>query len=404
MNEWDALGRALRDELGAPPAELQERQLRRIKNAPLGPRPRPRRQWALATALSAAILGVGYFVTIERSESSGRDNEMPSDWIEATSSSLPYRTPDGSSIRLEEGSRGRFSSNEEGSHFDLHNGRATFEVTKRRGQDWTVAAGRYSLHVVGTRFSVSYQQSKLGVWVEEGRVAVSVPQRSDLILLEAGDQLMAEGDRLTLDTQGNPANGWGAASTSVDSESGTQASADPTADPLLPADPAHITPPAAAFNADEADWHALYAKGQYAEALRKAKHIGFETLMNTLSGSRLVDLADTARLGGDSAAALKALRALESRFPEVAAARDADFLMARLHAQRGETTAAIRGLTSYLERGEGTRYSLEALGRLIDLHSRSGHREEARSLAKRYLSRAPKGPYHRLAESVLQQK
>jgi hypothetical protein len=136
--------------------------------------------------------------------------------------------------------------------------------------------------------------------------------------------------------------------------------------------------------------------------LREAKRIGFERLTQSLDASKLVDLADAARLGGDSAAAMLALRVLESRFAAVAAARDSDFLMARLHAQRGETSAAIGRLTTYLERGESARYSLEALGRLVELHSKRGESERARALARRYLERAPNGPYHRLAESVLQ--
>ena len=52
------------------------------------------------------------------------------------------------------------------SQFDLHGGRATFEVAKRPNQDWTVVAGRYTLHVIGTRFSVRYEEDDLDVWVQ----------------------------------------------------------------------------------------------------------------------------------------------------------------------------------------------------------------------------------------------
>jgi hypothetical protein len=404
MNDLDALGKALREELGSPPLDWQERQRRRLRAERLGPAPRQRFGWAMAVAVACAVLGIGYFAV------TGLDGSLATDaastqWLEAGASALPYRTPDGSSIELDEGSRGRFTSDEDGSQFDLHRGRAKFEVTKRPRQSWTVVAGRYSVHVVGTRFTVSYVGGKFGVGVDEGRVAVTVPQRSDPIFLEAGDRLAAEGDQLVVKERGDAAD-QGGATNATDDATADRASAKSEGQPALvgSAELAPATPPLAAPREGEGDWHALYANGQYAEALREAKHVGFERLTRTLDASRLVDLADAARLGGDSEAALKALRALESRFAAVATARDSDFLIARLHAQRGETSAAIRRLTTYLERGEGARYALEALGRLMELHSRSGDPEKARALARRYLERAPNGPYHRLAESILQRR
>jgi hypothetical protein len=148
----------------------------------------------------------------------------------------------------------------------------------------------------------------------------------------------------------------------------------------------------------------LYQAGRYKEALREAKLRGFAGLTQTLSAGRLVALADTARLGGDPNAALAALRALEMRFPGSAAAADVGFLIGRLHAQRGRSAAAIRRLTGYLKRGEGARYSLEAMGRLMELYAASGNAAAARPIATRYLQRAPSGPYQRLAESILEQK
>ena len=130
----------------------------------------------------------------------------------------------------------------------------------------------------------------------------------------------------------------------------------------------------------------------------------FDDLTRRSNASKLLDLSDAARLGGDSQAALAALRALESRFPSAALSMDSDFLMGRLHAQRGENGEATRRLTEYIERGDGSRYAVEALGRLVELHSKSGNEAQARALARRYLDRAPSGPYHRLAESVLDQQ
>jgi hypothetical protein len=283
-------------------------------------------------------------------------------------------------------------------------------VTKRPDQNWTVVAGRYALHVIGTRFTVSYSEGNLGVWVDEGRVAVSVPQRGEPLLLAMVDHLQTEGEKLTLEVH-------------HDGDDHPSPSSDMTEDNVSGNDPsAALEPPhpeaqdtesrgqagsstnARVRGAAGPTWRELYNGGHYAEALREAKRLGFAKLTQTLGASKLVELADTARLGGDSDAALEALGALEARFVSVATAHDSDFLVARLHTQRGETSSAIRRLTKYLERGDGSRYGPEALGRLVELHSQRGNKEQARSLARRYLERAPNGPYHRYAESVLRQK
>lgn len=411
MNDLGQLAKALRDERGAPPVAWQHEQRRRLRNEPVAAPHRPPFRWAMAIALTSALLGMGYFGLVERGDSLANDQEPSSAWLDAHPSSLSYRTPDGSNIQLVEGSRGRFSSDEDGSQFDLHGGRATFDVAKHRDQNWTVVAGRYSLHVVGTRFTVSYHRSDINVWVEEGLVAVSVPQRADLLLLESGDRLEASGDSLTIRTRNDgvasiPSADDASQTSMAGGGTGPILDAHPDASPTDSAgrDSARIPVAGPSGVVHNLGWHELYSQGRYSEALQAAKRLDFGHLTRSLHASKLVDLADTARLGGDSGAALEALRALEARFASVAAARDSDFLVARLLAQRGETGSAIQRLTKYLERGEGARYSLEAMGRLVELHFRRGNQAQARTFARRYLERAPNGPYHRFAESVLEQR
>lgn len=411
MSDLSLLGKALREERGAPPVTWQHEQCRRLRNEQVAAPQRPQFRWAMAIALTSALLGIGYFGLMDRADPLASAQDSSSAWLDAHPSSLSYRTPDGSNIQLVEGSSGRFSSDEDGSQFDLHGGSATFQVAKRSDQNWTVVAGRYSLHVVGTRFTVGYQRGDISVWVEEGLVAVSVPQRADLLLLESGDRLEASGDSLTIRTRNDgvasiPSSG-DASQTSVagggtgailDAHSGTP----PTDSAVRDSARIPMSGPSEAIH--DLGWHELYSQRRYSEALSAAKRVGFGQLTRSLSASKLVDLADAARLGGDSGAALEALRALEARFASVAAARDSDFLVARLLAQRGETGSAIHRLTKYLERGEGARYSLEAMGRLVELHFRRGDRAQAHAFARRYLERAPNGPYHRFAESVLEQR
>ena len=407
MSEFERLGEDLRNELGEPPADWAQQQRRRLRIVPfdrsrLRPGPLLGAGLAFATVLAVAV----YLLDLGPRNGVVTLAPAASIWLDTKASEGQYKMPDGSTVKLEAGSKGRYSQESGVAVFDLHRGRGYFDVAKRPNQDWTVVAGPYRVHVVGTRFSVRYaREGDLDVWVQEGRVAVHVPQRADQVILEPGDELSVHEGRLTLLARGEH------------DDSTRNAKAAPvvpddlarpgvTGDLAQPRNASGAGKPSRPKRGDDAtqQWHALYELGQYREALRVAKEQGFEQLTRTLSAHRLIQLSDAARLSGDTGAALLALRALEVRFPGSAAATDGTFLIGRLHAQRGESAAAIRRLTDYLQKGEHARYSLEAIGRLMELHSRAGNSGQARSLASRYLARAPAGPYQRLAESILDRR
>jgi TolA-binding protein len=315
----------------------------------------------------------------------------------------PYRLEDGSSIALEPGGRGRLTSEHGATRFDLHQGLGHFSVAKHPRQNWTVVAGQYEIHVVGTRFSVSYTApNDLSVSVEQGRVAVRVPERADRVLLQAGDRLSTNQSQLVLQ---HVAGAEHAGETRLTVNPAAKASQSGSVHAPLSVANAPRTQAISSSQerAPRQDWHSLYRKGLYAEALRAAELDGFNALTQSLSAERLINLADVARLGGNSAAALRALVALERRFPGSAAAADAGFLIGRLHATRGESEAAIARFQSYLKRGEGARYSAETLGRLMELEAAKGNAKAARAAAIRYRQAAPKGPYRHLADSILDQ-
>lgn len=406
MHELDTLGKELRRELGHPPADWVEQQRRRLRTVHVKRAPGASKRRVVAVVGFAALLTavVLWFVWNSPDDAAGIS-------LMASTTALPYRAPDGSVIRLEAGSQGHIKQQAHSTLFELQRGRGHFEVAKHPDQDFTVVAGRYQVHVVGTRFNVEYPDpDHLGVSVEEGRVAVRVPLRSTPVLLEAGDRLDVDQNQLALRAgAGRRAHepSRGVLSGTSSSARGEKVSADSAARPRDEAGSMPSPPSGSAVSAEPSaprDWHALYELGRYGAALELAKQQGFEGLTQTLPAARLVQLADAARLGGDSQAALLALRALESRFPGSAVAADAGFLIGRLHAQRGESGSAIQRLTAYLQTGENARYSLEATGRLMELHAAAGNRQPARALAARYLKRAPNGPYRRLAQSVLEQK
>jgi TolA-binding protein len=153
----------------------------------------------------------------------------------------------------------------------------------------------------------------------------------------------------------------------------------------------------------ESDWQTPYRQGNYAASLTRARAIGVKKLIDELSPKSLAELADAARLGGDPELAVRALTALQKRFPGSAEAREGKFLLGRVHALRGDKNAAIGAFEDYLAQKGASTYATEAIGRLMELYSGRGDTERARAMAERYLERAPNGPYQRLARSLLGQ-
>jgi hypothetical protein len=389
MDELDSLARALREELGGPPEAWKAAQRARVRE---GLRePARRASWrgpALWVGAALAVAAAIVWVTVGRTPKADLER-----WLVAEELAAPVRLDDGSSISLSAGGRGRLFADAATVRFDLHGGRASFDVVPARKRTWTISAGGNEVRVVGTRFSVLYGPGEeFEVDVERGVVAVKVPERNASIELEAGDHLRGHPGRVEV----------------------VHRAVKPAPSTPVPEPSAHapvVEAPAAASSATalpgssstaSADWQARYAEGKYAEALALVRASGVGQRLHELPPRKLAELADVARLGGDPELAVAALTALLRRFPNAPEARDGSFLLGRVHALRGDGAAAVDAFERYLAGGAASRYTNEALGRLMELYSKRGNREKARGVAERYLARAPNGPYGRLARSLLE--
>jgi hypothetical protein len=390
MNELEPLASVLRKELGVPPPSFLEEQRFRVRRA-LARRPRSRSALVASLAAAGAILATLIFFAL-----SARQDRPAEHWLVASELREPFRLDDGSTIALDPDARGRLSADASEVRFDLHAGRARFDVRPERKRSWTVSAGKNEVRVIGTRFTVRYGPAdELEVEVERGLVSVQVPERKANIELEAGDRLRGGPGRVEVGRTDRDA---------VASDALRAQTAPPAPLPASLSSARHATAPfpssAGAPAAANGDWQALYREGKYAESLKLLRASGVGQRLNELSAATLAELSDTARLGGDPELALRALTLLTRRFPNSPQARHAKFLLGRLHALRGDAAAAIAALESYLRAGDSSPYATEALGRLMELYSGRGDSERARSMARRYLERAPNGPYQRLARSL----
>jgi hypothetical protein len=382
-DELEPLETALRRELGPPPPAWQDAQRARLREGLRRPAPRRAVRRAMpwvagSLALAAAVL---LFVSLRPAASTER-------WLVAEELRGPLKLDDGSRIALAPGGRGRLFADGTAVRFDLHHGRASFDVNPARKRTWTISAGKNEVRVIGTQFSVFYGPGDaFEVDVERGVVAVRVPDRNASVELKAGDHFRGRPGRMEL-------------------ADGTQ-----DAPPLAP-DPkpeegsfeaptaSGATPPASVASASAPDWQSLYRAGNYAESLSLVRAGGVDRKLGELSAGALSELSEAARLGGDLGLSARALTTLLRRFPGAAEARDGRFLLGRVHALRGDQAAAISAFETYLASGTSSVYVNETLGRLMDLYAARGDAERARSIAKRYLERVPNGPYGRLARSL----
>jgi ferric-dicitrate binding protein FerR (iron transport regulator) len=399
-----SLAADLRKQLGSPPEGWIQAQRARVCSAK-PPRSHPARSARVILAL-AALTGAAAVALVReppRRPSSAASAEADV-WMSGDSMSSPYRLTDGSTIELERGAQGHLSLGSEQVGFDLQRGEAHFDVTHRPGQHWTVAVGAYRVNIIGTRFSIRRPENDgLEVKVEHGVVSVRIPKRSDTITLLAGERLAARAGRVLVerfaDTIAPPA-GPSASPSQVQSlvpEPSAAASAGPSVANAQVASSDTTAP-------DDSGWQKLYREGRYELALAAAKRAGVDRSVTSLRAETLSELADAARLGGDPALAIQALRVIEQRYPNSPAAISAPFLLGRIYAAKGDRNAAIAAFEQYLRKDSQATYANEAIGRLMGLYSSRGDAFDAAEMARRYLARAPRGPYRRQAASLVHER
>ncbi len=394
MTDLERLGQQLRSELGDPPASWAHRQRLRLRGADLEPRPshKPRLLVAALAAASLLALGVYYFPESEIRQAAKSNEEGPPSpsaatrgeevWVEAGAERTTHRLSDGSEIALEPRARGRLDQREDlGTRFDLHEGNAAFDVKKQEGRSFSVVAGEYRVVVVGTRFSTAYvPPSELTVAVEEGAVEVHLPGREAPLSVGGGELLHIEGREFSLTEQRQDTD---------------ESAADGTTDDVdaVQRDDEKRPP--------SVSWQQLYREGKYSQACEDARARSIPELAGRLGATDLIDLASALRLCGDTQGAMTTLETVRRRFPGSVEAHNALFLIGRVQATRGQAAAAISSFDQYLAGAGQGRFAAEALGRLIELHQAAGNRQKARKYAERYLQLAPRGPYRKLAESVI---
>jgi hypothetical protein len=392
-NLGDALAAALE---AGPSRSALVAQRAMVLSAMSKPAPSTNRYWVLGTCAAVAIAAV----VVPRWTTNPSKGELQGAW---QGKSLPERSrvvapaARGETLSFSDGSRVELGARAEialsklapkQAHLELARGHVDATIRKGTGRAWTLAAGPYSVRVVGTAFSVDWDAGSrfFSVNVREGKVLVTGGE------LGEGGVLLGAGERI--ERQGPPSVPHDAPEPS---EKPLDLPAPSAIEPPLPRSAASVAP-----SADD-DFRAQAGRGNYSAAIAAARRAGFERLEDELSAKDLLLLANTARYAGSSSEARGALLKLRQRFPGSPSAVHAALLLASQAEDRDKNShEAERWLRTFLMESPQGELAAGARARLLSTLLKRGAKGEAEQVARDYLRLHPSGPHVAQARAVLQ--
>jgi ferric-dicitrate binding protein FerR (iron transport regulator) len=393
-------------------------------------------RWTAGLGLAAAALVFSFLTLRDHRQALTFSvvNGVVSDggYIRANSSQgTALHFSDGSSVALDPGTGARvgdFDAN--GGRVLLESGRARVHVTPRPKASWTIDAGPYSVHVIGTEFDIRWLASEevLDLHLVKGAIVVRGPLASEGLSMKTGAHLFANVRKGEIRLDGT-------------SMSVTEGATPPPAREVAAAEPSTVDPAAAhaahllamqtptlrthgsamagarterdSGSRDSAErdprghdtsWSTRLARGDYHGILADAQRRGLDTVVTTASAVDLNVLADAARFARRADVARSALLAERERFPGSAQGREAAFFLGSLTEDESGQAAmksALAWYDCYLRESPNGAFVRPVLGRKMMLVYKLTGAPTARPLAIEYLERFSDGPYAGSARKLL---
>lgn len=278
-----------------------------------------------------------------------------------------------------------------GARVVLEDGSLTASVEHRVDTSWTVSAGPYRVHVVGTVFHVIWnaRTERLVVRVSHGEVRVSGGD------LPPGGVSVKQGELLERSSAPPPP-------PKVPEPSSEAPLAAPS--PSAPA-PASTSAPGPGSRSVPETWQSLASRGMYAEALSAAEKEGLSQLLAREPAADLLLLGNSARFASRGEPARRAYLSLRERFPGTASASLSAYYLARLAFDLDKSSEeAVRWLRVFLAESPSGDLAASARARLMDLLRKQGDLLGAHRVARQYLELHAGGPHAELARSILATK
>jgi FecR protein len=315
---------------------------------------------------------------------------------------------DGSRVSLPARARARLVSvGPHGAHIALADGQMDADVAHRPNANWDFAAGPFSIHVVGTSFSLEWSEAneRLYLVMRQGVVTVGGPLVSEIMSVRAGEALtVSVRDHRVLVERPTTA--------STPPDDADRSGISPSSPKETPSDESLAgvaTHPAldrgrgdGRASATRSTWRRLVAAGRSAEVVADAERRGLDVVLATADRRELTALADAARYSRRNEVAQRALYALRDRFPDFESARDAAFFLGRIEdARRSRAPNALEWYRRYRAEAPNGLYLEEAVGREMLLMRELYGLEAARTVARTYLARFPRSQFARDATQIM---
>ena len=388
-----ALDCALGD--GPPDAALRVQRANVLEAVHRVGRPLERVRWELAAGLLAVVIAASAVFVLrgrpETASASLRDGVALVASSTVTSGEHPETIDfwDGSRVLLEpRGAASVVQLDRQHTKLTLKRGALEASVRHRDGVSWTIAAGPYEVLVVGTKFTVGWQQasSTFRVAVTEGRVRVTGGELGARVLhLGPGQQWERRGAPPAPLVSASPA----PPATEPELPPAPPPAVSPPTEPRVPRAAASVPPPD-----DRPPTIAELTKsGKYRDALALAEQQGFERVISELAEGELLGLGNAARYTGQRSRARQAMLAVRNRFPGRPAAGLAALYLARIAEQLDhDPKEAARWLRVFLVESPTGSLAGDARASLLSILLASGDTVGATAVARDYLRFHPTGP------------
>jgi TolA-binding protein len=325
-------------------------------------------------------------------------------YVLAQSSQSSLAFSDGSRVMLSARARGRVVEvSSAGARFALEEGLVSVDIVHRANGRWLFEAGPFLVTVHGTSFTVEWHPTDavFELRLRQGSVSVSSPVAPALLGLRAGqtlrvnlrDQTSTVGTLHVEKVAPAPSNSLGGAAPAL---------AAPVDLVQLPAP----SPPASSQTPSWSSrkWPTAVANGRAVAVLDEAEQLGMARVLRQADSDDLWAIANAARYAKRYELAEQALTEQRRRFAGSQHAREAAFLLGRLHdGDPAGPSVALTWYDRYLSEAPRGPYVPDALGRKMTLMGRWGRRAEALALAAEYLRRFPQGTYANAAQLLLRE-
>jgi hypothetical protein len=276
----------------------------------------------------------------------------------------------------------------DGARVLLERGSAIALVHHGKTSSWLFVAGPFEVHVVGTRFNLTWDPSKeeVNLALDEGAVELKSPLGQGPFVVRKGQKFHASllTQTVRMEDKLSP------------TPSASQTIGTPEQFTAPATEPAKIKSPLAHYDS----WQRLVTRGRFQNVVAAAEARGIDNCLNSCSILDIRALADAARYVGRTDLAERGLVAIRQRASGGSQRSAAAFLLGRTSESRDQVSIANTWYDTYLTESPNGEFAADALAGKMRVAVWMHGSAAAKPLAMQYLQRYPSGVHVDTARKI----